>query len=180
MAKLEFKSKSLDFDINNNKKTHVILTDSNGSTVHIFLEESAIDLPNADLYKLSMQQHYENNFPGKAEEEKFDEVKARFESLGVVMDVLLSLAISTKEGLPIPTYKKVASVVKPLIPDKRYTNGDIISMPYPYNTNAKWSLNTPTIFVFNIPTNDGYTYKNQTVAEMLQKGALNVVMPRIE
>jgi len=92
----------------------------------------------------------------------------------------LSLAISLKEGLPIPTYKKVASVVKPLIPDKRYTNGDIISMPYPYATNAKWALNTPTIFVFNIPANDGYTYKNQTVAEMLQKGVLNVVMPRIE
>lgn len=60
------------------------------------------------------------------------------------------------------------------------SNGDIIAMPYPFENNAKWPSGTKTIFKFQMQANEGYTYKDQALAEMLQQGVLTVVMPRIE
>mgnify|MGYP007100809490 CR=1 FL=1 len=60
------------------------------------------------------------------------------------------------------------------------SNGDIIAMPYPFENNAKWPSGTKTIFKFQMQGNEGYTYKDQALAEMLQQGVLTVVMPRIE
>ena len=53
-------------------------------------------------------------------------------------------------------------------------------MPYPFENNAKWPSGTKTIFKFQMQANEGYTYKDQALAEMLQQGVLTVVMPRIE
>ncbi|PEY46248.1 hypothetical protein CN359_31170, partial [Bacillus thuringiensis] len=65
MSKLEFKSKSLDYGLSNNKRTHVILVDDNNSVVHIYLDESAIELTNGELYSMAMQELYDVNFPNK-------------------------------------------------------------------------------------------------------------------
>ena len=59
-------------------------------------------------------------------------------------------------------------------------NGDIVSMPYPYDTNPKWPQGTQTILKFQMQQSEGYTWKDQSLAEMLQKGVLTIVMPRIE
>ena len=77
-------------------------------------------------------------------------------------------------------YSKVAAFIKPLAKDKRYNNGDIISGAYPFDTNPKWPKGTKTIFKFQMQQSEGYTYKEQSLAEMLQQGVLTVVMPRID
>ena len=82
--------------------------------------------------------------------------------------------------MPTYAYSKVAAFIKPLVKDRRYSNGDIIAMPYPFENNAKWPSGTKTIFKFQMQANEGYTYKDQALAEMLQQGVLTVVMPRIE
>ena len=53
-------------------------------------------------------------------------------------------------------------------------------MPYPFDTNPKWPSGTKTIFKFQMQEKEGYTYKEQDLSEMLQKGVLTVVMPRID
>jgi hypothetical protein len=106
--------------------------------------------------------------------------KEYLDSVSAITEVLIALAIGQNGGMPTNTYSKVAQFIKPLVKDRRYTNGDIVSMPYPYDTNPKWPKETPTILKFQMQPSEGYTFKEQPLAEMLQKGILTVVMPRID
>lgn len=106
--------------------------------------------------------------------------KEYLESVSAITEVLIALAISQNGGMPTNAYAKVAEFTKPLVKDGRYSNGDIISGAYPFDTNAKWPQGTQTIFKFQMQQSEGYTYKDQPLAEMLQKGILTIVMPRIE
>lgn len=108
------------------------------------------------------------------------ENKENIDSVSAITEVLIALAIGQNGGMPTNTYSKVAQFIKPLVKDRRYTNGDIVSMPYPYDTNPKWPKETPTILKFQMQPSEGYTWKEQALAEMLQKGILTVVMPRID
>lgn len=102
------------------------------------------------------------------------------DNVSAITEVLIALAIGQNGGMPTNTYSKVAQFIKPLVKDRRYGNDDIVSMPYPYDTNPKWPKETPTILKFQMQPNEGYTWKEQPLAEMLQKGILTVVMPRID
>ena len=106
--------------------------------------------------------------------------KENIDSVSAITEVLIALAIGQNGGMPTNTYSKVAQFIKPLVKDRRYTNGDIVSMPYPYDTNPKWPKETQTILKFQMQESEGYTFKEQPLAEMLQKGILTIVMPRIE
>ena len=106
--------------------------------------------------------------------------KEYLDSVSAITEVLIALAIGQNGGMPTNTYSKVAQFIKPLVKDRRYTNSDIVSMPYPYDTNPKWPKETPTILKFQMQPSEGYTWKEQALAEMLQKGILTIVMPRIE
>ena len=106
--------------------------------------------------------------------------KENLDRVSAITEVLIALASGQNGGMPTNTYSKVAQFIKPLAKDRRYTNGDIVSMPYPYDTNPKWPKETPTILKFQMQPSEGYTFKEQPLAEMLQKGILTVVMPRID
>lgn len=106
--------------------------------------------------------------------------KENLDSVSAISEVLIALAISQNGGMPTNAYAKVSAFIKPLVKDRRYSNGDIVSMPYPYDTNPKWPKDTPTILKFQMQQSEGYTWKDQSLAEMLQKGVLTIVMPRIE
>lgn len=106
--------------------------------------------------------------------------KENIDSVSAITEVLIALAIGQNGGMPTNTYSKVAQFIKPLVKDRRYTNGDIVSMPYPYDTNPKWPQGTQTILKFQMQPSEGYTYKEQALSDMLQQGVLTVVMPRID
>ena len=106
--------------------------------------------------------------------------KEYLESVSAITEVLSALAISQNGGMPTNAYAKVAAFIKPLVKDRRYSNGDIVAMPYPFDTNPKWPQGTQTIFKFQMQATEGYTYKEQAISDMLQQGVLTVVMPRID
>lgn len=106
--------------------------------------------------------------------------KENLDNVSAITEVLIALAIGQNGGMPTNTYSKVAQFIKPLIKDRRYANGDIVSMPYPYDTNPKWPKDTATILKFQMQASEGFTWKDQPLAEMLQKGILTIVMPRID
>ena len=106
--------------------------------------------------------------------------KEYLESVSAITEVLIALGISQNGGMPTHAYSKVASFIKPLAKDARYSNGDIISGAYPFDTNPKWPQGTQTIFKFQMQQSEGYTYKEQSLSDMLQQGVLTVVMPRID
>ena len=200
--KLEYGSKSLEYDGSGAvSATKVTLVNANGANVPILLPADKISLSNTELFELALESLYEENFPNRAENEKFSKVdeqlqknkeatdkaeqavtenKENLDTVSAITEVLITLAVSQNGGMPTHAYGKVAAFIKPLAKDKRYNNGDIISGAYPFDSNAKWPKGTQTIFKFQMQATEGYTYKEQSLSEMLQQGVLTVVMPRID
>lgn len=200
--KLEYGTKSLEYDGSGAvSATKVTLVNANGANVPILLPADKIGLSNTELFELALESLYEENFPNRAENEKFSKVaqelqknkeaaaqaeqavtetKENLDTVSAITEVLIALAVSQNGGMATHAYGKVANFIKPLAKDKRYNNGDIISGAYPFDTNAKWPKGTQTIFKFQMQATEGYTYKEQSLAEMLQQGVLTVVMPRID
>ena len=200
--KLEYGSKSLEYDGSGAvSATKVTLVNANGANVPILLPADKISLSNTELFELALESLYEENFPNRAENEKFSKVaqelqknkevaaqaeqavtetKENLDTVSAITEVLIALAVSQNGGMATHAYSKVAAFIKPLAKDKRYNNGDIISGAYPFDTNPKWPKGTQTIFKFQMQATEGYTYKEQSLAEMLQQGVLTVVMPRID
>lgn len=200
--KLEYGTKSLEYDGSGAvSSTKVTLVNSAGANVPVFLPADKIGLSNTELFDLALDVIYQENFPQRAENERFSKVdqelqknkeaaaqaeqavtetKENLDTVSAITEVLIALAISQSGGMPTHTYNKVASFIKPLVKGTRYNNGDIVAMPYPFDTNAKWPKGTQTIFKFQMQQSEGYTYKEQDIADMLRQGVLTVVMPRIE
>ena len=200
--KLEYGSKSLEYDGSGAvSATKVTLINASGANVPILLPADKISLSNTELFELALESLYEENFPNRAENEKFSKVaqelqknkematkveqaatenKENLDTVSAITEVLIALAVSQNGGMATHAYGKVAAFIKPLVKDKRYNNGDIISGAYPFDTNPKWPKGTQTIFKFQMQATEGYTYKEQSLAEMLQQGVLTVVMPRID
>ena len=62
------------------------------------------------------------------------------DNVSAITEVLIALAIGQNGGMPTNTYSKVAQFIKPLVKDRRYANGDIVSMPYPYEQRDRKSV----------------------------------------
>ena len=192
--KLEFLSKSVDYVGGEPYKTRVVLGNSEGAIYPVFFDPDFINKESGELFKLAWEKIYQENFPKKAENDKFNQVdeqleknkkageanKQKVEDVVTLTDVLISLAITRDGGMEQSAYAKVAAIIKPLVKEQRYTSGDIVAMPYPFDTNSKWTQGTATIFKFQMQQSESYTYQSQTIADMLQKGVLTIVMPKIE
>lgn len=200
--KLEYGTKSQEFDASGKESaTKVTLVNADGAIVPIMLPADKISLSNTELFELALEALYQENFPQRAENEKFNKVneqiqknqesvtkveqaatdnKENLDTVSAITEVLIALAISQNGGMPTNAYGKVAAFVKPLVKSTRYANGDIIAMPYPFDTNPKWPSGTKTIFKFQMQATEGYTWKEQSLSDMLQQGVLTVVMPRID
>lgn len=200
--KLEYGTKSQEFDTSGTASaTKVTLVNADGAIVPILLPADKISLSNTELFALALEALYQENFPQRAENEKFNKVdeqlkqnkemaikveqatvenKENLDAASEILEIMIALSVYQNGGMPTFAYGKAANFIKPLVKSTRYSNGDIIAMPYPFDTNPKWPKGTQTIFKFQMQETEGYTYKEQSLTEMLQQGVLTVVMPRID
>ena len=73
--KFEYESKSKEYDASGAAyATKVVLKNSEGAYVPVFLPVEKIDLSNTDLLKEALEVIYQENFPQRAENEKFNEL----------------------------------------------------------------------------------------------------------
>ncbi|PHV55593.1 hypothetical protein CS010_10315 [Streptococcus macedonicus] len=73
--KLKFNSKSQEFEQDGTVKgTKVTLTNDDGAFYPVMLPADKIELSNAELEKLALEVVYQENFPQRAENEKFNEI----------------------------------------------------------------------------------------------------------
>lgn len=73
--KLKFGSKSQEFEQDGTVKgTKVTLTNDEGAVYHVLLEADKISLSNTELEELALEIIYQENFPQRAENEKFNEI----------------------------------------------------------------------------------------------------------
>lgn len=73
--KFEFESKSKEYDASGAASaTKVVLRNRNGAYVPVFLPVEKIDLSNTELLTEALEVIYQENFPQRAENEKFNEL----------------------------------------------------------------------------------------------------------
>ena len=71
--RLEFQRKSLDFNLDGSLRgTIVTLGHMDGGHLPVVLAGDKTDLSNQELFDMAMEKHYEENFPQRAENEKFN------------------------------------------------------------------------------------------------------------
>ena len=135
--KLEYGSKSQEFDASGTASaTKVTLINANGAIVPIWLPADKISLSNTELFELALEALYQENFPNRAENERFSKVnqelqknkeaadkaeqaatetKENLDTVSAITEVLIALAISQSGGMPTNAYVKVAAFVKPRV-----------------------------------------------------------------
>ena len=73
--KLKFGSKSQEFETDGTVKgTKVTLTNDEGAFYPVMIPADKISLSNVELEKLALEVVYQENFPNRAENEKFNEI----------------------------------------------------------------------------------------------------------
>lgn len=73
--KFEYESKSKEYDASGAAfATKVVLRNRDGAYVPVFLPVDKIDLSNTELLELALEVIYQENFPQRAENEKFNEL----------------------------------------------------------------------------------------------------------
>ena len=82
--KLEFISKSLDYLNSDPYRTKVVLGNSEGAFYPIYFDKDAISKSDAELLELATEKIYQDNFPGRAENEKFNAIGER---LAKIVDI---------------------------------------------------------------------------------------------
>lgn len=73
--KFEYESKSKEYDASGAAfATKVILKNADGAIIPVFLPVDKIDLSNTELLNAALEVIYQENFPQRAENEKFNEL----------------------------------------------------------------------------------------------------------
>ncbi len=76
--KFEYESKSKEYDASGAAyATKVVLKNRDGAYVPVFLPVDKIDLSNTDLLNEALEVIYQENFPQRAENEKFNELDTK-------------------------------------------------------------------------------------------------------
>ena len=75
--KLEFISKSLDYLNSDPYRTKVVLGNSEGAFYPVYFDKDAISKSDAELLELATEKIYQDNFPNRAEDEKFNAIGER-------------------------------------------------------------------------------------------------------
>lgn len=76
--KLSFNSKSQEFAADGSVKgTRVVLSNNDGGFLPVMLPADKINLSNTELEKLALDYVYQENFPQRAENERFDELSEK-------------------------------------------------------------------------------------------------------
>lgn len=113
--KFEYDSKSKEYDASGAAyATKVVLKNRDGAYVPVFLPVDKIDLSNTELLKEALEVIYQENFPQRAENEKFNELDkkiAKYDEMIEKMqksiddsEKMTKLATATLNGLINQTY----------------------------------------------------------------------------
>lgn len=85
--KLKFSSKSQEFETDGAVKgTKVTLTNDDGAFYPVMLPAEKISLSNAELEELALEVVYQENFPRRAENEKFNEIGEKIAKYDEMID----------------------------------------------------------------------------------------------
>ena len=106
--KLEFISKSLDYLNNDPYRTKVVLGNSEGVFYPIYFDKDAISKPDVELLELATEKIYQDNFPGRAENEKFNAIGERLAKIDDITEEATKNLEKVKEQVTMSASSRTA------------------------------------------------------------------------
>ena len=106
--KLEFISKSLDYLNNDPYRTKVVLGNSEGAFYPIYFDKDAISKSDVELLDLATEKIYQDNFPGRAENEKFNAIGERLAKIDDITEEATKNLANVKEQVTMSASSSTA------------------------------------------------------------------------
>ena len=120
--RFEYESKSKEYDASGAASaTKVILKNRDGAYVPVFLPVDKIDLSNTDLLKEALEVIYQENFPQRAENEKFNDIDKKIAKYDEMIEKMQA-AIDKSEKMTQLATATLNSLINQMYPDEGTTN----------------------------------------------------------
>ena len=115
--KLEFGSKSLEYDTSNQPyRTKVTLVNADGAIMPVFLSAEKVDLSPTELLAEALEVVYQDNFPRRAEDERFNLIGQKIAELDNALE-RANKQYDRVEELVKATTGTVNELIMSLMPD---------------------------------------------------------------
>lgn len=121
--KLKFGSKSQEFNQDGSVKgTKVVLINDEGAVYPVLLPADKIELSNTELEQLALEVVYQENFPRRAENERFNEIGEKIAKYDEMI-AKMQAAIDKSEKMTQLATATVNEMINKMYPDESTTNG---------------------------------------------------------
>lgn len=119
--RFEYESKSKEYDASGAAyATKVVLKNSEGAYVPVFLPVDKIDLSNTELLKEALEVIYQENFPQRAENEKFNDIDKKIAKYYEMIEKMQA-AIDKSEKMTQLATATLNSLINQMYPDEGKT-----------------------------------------------------------
>ncbi|MEG3267627.1 DUF1366 domain-containing protein [Streptococcus suis] len=106
--RLKFGNKSLEYMQGEHPKTRVLLINDEGAMYPIYFDKEAIDKSDAELFELALEKIYQDNFPNRAENEKFNEIGKRLAKVDDITEEATKNLEKVKSQVTLSASSRVA------------------------------------------------------------------------
>lgn len=119
--RFEYESKSKEYDASGAAyATKVVLKNSEGAYVPVFLPVDKIDLSNTELLKEALDVIYQENFPQRAENEKFNDIDKKIAKYDEMIEKMQA-SIDKSEKMTQLATATLNSLINQMYPDEGKT-----------------------------------------------------------
>lgn len=119
--KFEYDSKSKEYDASGAAyATKVVLKNRDGAYVPVFLPVDKIDLSNTELLKEALEVIYQENFPQRAENEKFNDIDKKIAKYDEMIEKMQA-SIDKSEKMTQLATATLNSLINQMYPDEGKT-----------------------------------------------------------
>ena len=121
--KLSFNSKSQEIGLDGSVTgTRVVLSNNDGGFLPVMLPAEKINLSNTELEKLALEVVYQENFPQRAENEKFNEIGEKIAKYDEMIEKMQK-AIDDSEKMTKLATATLNELINKMYPDEGTTDG---------------------------------------------------------
>lgn len=121
--KLSFNSKSQEIGLDGSiVGTRVVLSNNDGGFLPVMLPADKISLSNAELEELALEVIYQENFPQRAENEKFNEIGEKIAKYDEMIEKMQA-AIGKSEKMTQLATATLNELINKMYPDEETTDG---------------------------------------------------------
>ncbi|WP_044686626.1 DUF1366 domain-containing protein, partial [Streptococcus suis] len=89
-------------------KTRVLLINDEGAMYPIYFDKEAIDKSDAELFELALEKIYQDNFPNRAEDEKFNAIGKRLAKVDDIAEEATKNLEKVKEQVTMSASSRAA------------------------------------------------------------------------